>query len=371
MTQPRSSTGSGLPWVVAAVLIALGLAALLAWGFIRGRGQATTEARSEQPVKPSVEVSSAKIGPPTITLGPDLQQQADIRVEPATPSAYQKHIQAYGSVVDLQPFTELSNANASAKAQLAIAQARLAASQSAFERAQLLYKNGQNFSIAQLQAAEAAYKSDAASVGAAQIRTRNAAASAYQAWGPVLGQSLTDGTDLAQDLIQHRKVLVQVTLPLGVALPQPPPSASIETSTGQRVSIDFASAATRTDPRIQGVSFFYTADGSSGALPGMNVVALLPAGRPAPGIAVPAAAVVWLQGRAWVYVQSSPNSFTRREISTSLPQPGGGYVVPAITGGSARATSEKGLSANQALVVSGAQVLLSQEFSAQIRDLGD
>lgn len=369
---PSHSTrrGSSLQ-VIAGMAAVLGLAALLAWGFIRGRDQAMIEAQGERPVKPSAEVSSAKIGPPTITLGPDLRQQADIHVRPANPAVHQEQIKGYGSVLDLQPFTDFSNANATAKAQLAIAQAKLAASESAYERARLLYKNGQNFSMAQLQAAEAAYKSDAASAQAAQIQIRNAAASAYQAWGPVLGRSLTDGTDLAQDLIQRRKVLVQVTLPLGVALPQPPPSASIETSTGQRVGIDFVSASTRTDPRIQGVSFFYTADDTSRILPGMNVVVLLPSGQPAPGIAVPAAAVVWLQGRAWVYVQTSTNSFSRREISTSQPQPGGGYVVPAISSGSIRATSEKGLLADQPLVVSGAQMLLSQEFNAQIQDLGN
>lgn len=371
MTEPQSRRRRRSVGVITAVVAVSSLAALLVWGFLQGRGEATAEAQREQPIKPNVEVSSASIGAPTITLGSDLRRQADVQVRPVTRAPYQRQIEAYGSVVDLQPFTDLSNTIANAKAQLVTAQAKLAASQAAFQRAQTLYKNGQNFSAAQLQAAEATYQSDAASVHAAEIQTQNAAASAYQAWGSVLGQSLTDGTDLAKDLVQHRKVLVQVTLPLGVSLPQPPQSASIETSTGQRVSIDFVSPATRIDPKIQGVSFFYTADAASGALPGMNVIAFLPVGQPAPGIAVPAATVVWLQGRAWVYVQTSPNKFTRREIPTAQPQPGGGYVVPAIASGSAEATTEKGLPADQPLVVSGAQALLSQEFSAQIQVGGD
>ena len=367
-------------WIIIAAIAALSLAGLLIWGFIEGRGEATAEAQRERAIKPAVEVSRSNTGEPTITVGPDLQKQADIQTIQPKPTPYRQLVQAYGSVVDLQPFTDLGNTIANAKAQLAIADAKVAASQAAFQRAQVLHKNGQNFSTAQLQAAEATYQSDAASVRAAQIQTQNGAASAYQAWGPILGQSLVDNTALAKDLVQHRRVLIQVTLPLGVSITQAPQTASVETTTGQRVSIDFVSPATRTDPKIQGVSFFYTADTASGALPGMNVTAFLPVGQSTPGLAIPASAVVWLQGRAWVYLQTSAHTFTRREIPTTEPQPGGGYVVPVnptsprpeVNAPASGADGEtQGLPANEPLVVKGAQMLLSQEFSAQIQVGGD
>jgi hypothetical protein len=367
-------------WLIVAALIAVGLGGLLVWGFIEGRGEATSEAQREQPVKAAVQVSHDNAGAPTITMGPELQKRADIEVTRPNTAPYREQVQAYGSVLDLQPFTDLGNTIANAKAQLAIAEAKLAASQAGFQRAQVLHNNGQNISTAQLQTAEATYRSDGASARAAQVQTQNAAASAYQAWGPVLGQSLTDGTALAIDLVQHKKVLVQVTLPLGISLARAPQTASIETTTGQHVGIELVSPATRTDPKIQGVSFFYTADTASGALPGMNVIALLPVGQPIPGITIPASAVVWLQGRAWIYLQTAADTFTRREIPTTLPGPGGGYVVPAAATpprpeANAPASdadgSSQGFPTNDALVVKGAQVLLSQEFSAQIQLGGD
>lgn len=360
--------------ILVTTVVVLGVGALLIWGFIAGRGEATAEAQREQPVKAAVEVSRSNTGEPTITLSPDLQQQADIQVRQPIVAPYQQQLQAYGSVLDLQPFTDLSNTIANAKAQLAISKAKLAASQAAFERAQTLNKNGQIISTAQLQAAEATYRSDDASVQGAQVQTQDAAASAYQAWGLVLGQSLMDGTALATDLVQHKRVLIQITLPLGVSLSQAPQTAFVETATGQRVPIEFVSPATRTDPKVQGVSFFYTADAASGALPGMNVIALLPVGQSTAGVAIPASAVVWLQGRAWVYLKTAANGFTRRQIPTTLPQPGGGYVVPATTPRSepSAAASDangvpQGFPANEPLVVKGAQALLSQEFSAQIQ----
>jgi hypothetical protein len=363
--------------VILAAIATVGLGGLLVWGFIEGRGEAALEAQRDQPIKPKIEVSHESTGAAAITLSPDLQEQAGIETMQPHTAPYQPQIEAYGSVLDLQTFTDASNAIANAQAQLAIAEAKVAASQAAFRRAQVLHQNAQNISTAQLEAAEATYQSDAASLRAAQVQTQNAAASAYQAWGSILGQSLVDGTALSTNLVQHKKVLVQLTLPLGVSLAQAPQKASIETATRQRVSIEFISPATRTDPKIQGVSFFYTADASSGALPGMNVIAFLPVGQPTLGFVVPATAVVWLQGRAWVYLQSAEDTFTRREIPTIEPQPGGGYVVPVHASGprpepDAPASGEDGqphgFPTDQPIVVKGAQMLLSQEFSAQIGD---
>lgn len=369
-----------LPGIVIAAVIAVGLGGLLVWGFIEGRSEATGEAQREQPVKPAIQVSQNSTGIPTIALALDLQKQAEIQTMQLETAPYQQQVRAYGSVLDLQPFTDLSNTIANAKAQLAIAEAKLTASQAAFQRAQALHDNDQNISTAQLQAAEATYRSDDASVRAAQVQTQNAAATAYQVWGPILGQSLMDETALAKELVERKKVLVQVTLPLGVSLVRTPQTASIETSTGPRIEIEFVSPATRTDPKIQGVSFFYTADAASGALPGMNVIAFLPVGQPTPGVAIPASAVVWLQGRAWVYVRTADNMFARREIPTTHPAPGGGYIVrtslanprpDADASASDTESAAQGIPTNQSVVVKGAQVLLSQEFSAQIQVGGD
>ena len=370
----HSSRWTSLLGILLALIIAAAIGALLIWGFTEGRREASAEAQGEQPIKPAIQVSPNAFGAPTVTLGPDLQKQADIETAQPKAAPYQRVERAYGSVLDLQPFTDISNTIANAKAQLAIAQARLAASRAAFQRAQVLNKNEQNISTAQLQAAEATYRADLATVQAAQVQMQNAAANAYQAWGPALGQSLAEASALSKELLEHRKVLIQVTLPAGTPLARAPQAASIETTTGARVEIEFVSEAPRTDPQIQGVSFFYTSDAASGALPGMSVIAFLPVGGPMQGVAVPGSAVVWLHGRAWVYLQTAANAFTRREIPTTEPQPGGGYIVPAPgperEAFAARMDGEaQGLPTDEPLVVNGAQMLLSQEFSAQI-DLG-
>jgi hypothetical protein len=365
-------------WMLISTALAAGLAALLIWGFIQGRGEATAEAERELPVKAAAGVSRDSRGGATIALSPELQRQAYIETAKPRAAPYQRLVEAYGSILDMQAFTELSNTISNTKSQQAISEARFAATQAAFQRARNLHK-GEALSTAQLEAAEAAFRADGASLASAKVQAQNAAASAYQAWGPVLGRSLVEETALAKDLVERKKVLAQVTLPIGVPLEKAPRTASIETTAGERIGTEFVSAATRTDPKIQGVSFFYTANAESGALPGMNVIAFLPVGQ-TPGILIPASAVVWLQGRAWVYLQTAPNTFTRREIPTSEPQPGGGYAVPAQTAlpapepeASAPKPDPEGqaLPVNEPIVIEGAQVLLSQEFSAQIDVSGD
>jgi len=86
----------------------------------------------------------------------------------------------------------------------------------------------------------------------------------------------------------------------------------------------------------------------------MNVLAFLPSGSATEGADVPASAVVWWQGRAWVYRRTGQDTFARVEIATDLPAPGGGYI--------ARDVPE-----DAEIVTRGAQLLLSEEFRAQIQ----
>ena len=345
--------------IIAAAAVILALAGLLIWGFLAGRSEAAADAESDEPVTPAVQVAHNPLGPPTLTVSPALQKQAGIEVRDAQPAPYQQRLEAYGSVLELRQLTGVANTLATANAQRAIAQAKATASRAALQRARLLFKDDQNFSRAQLQAAEAAFQTDEASLRAAQVQAGNATAEAYQAWGPVLGRSLASNSPLAQSLLQRRAVLIQVTLPLDVSLREPPQTAAIATARGKPVPAQLVSAAMSTDPRIQGASYFFTAAATGALLPGMNVIALLPAGHPGQGIAIPASAVVWLDGHAWVYLQTGRNEFTRRQVSTAQPQSDGGYVVAA-----------QSLPVNVLLVVQGAQMLLSQEFSAEI-DVSD
>jgi multidrug efflux pump subunit AcrA (membrane-fusion protein) len=76
-------------------------------------------------------------------------------------------------------------------------------------------------------------------------------------------------------------------------------------------------------------------------------------GDPLRGVTVPRSAVLRNRQGAWVYVQTDKASFMRRSIVLKNPSDDGWAIT-------------EGLSRNDRIVVTGAQVLLSEEIKSQI-----
>ena len=344
-----------LDWRAAlAVLAAAALGGIAAYGLIESRGEAAHDPRQErgtEAARPAPEDDAGGV----ITLDAAAEQTDGIKTVVLHNAPHQQQLRAYGAVLDATALSDLANRRAEAKAQLDIAQAKLAASRAAFERAQKLFHDRQNISAAELQVAEAAFRVDEAGLAAAQSRLQTVAITARQSWGPTLGQAVIDAAPLLQRLIGRQDVLIQVTLRPGQAIAEPPADASVTLDDGSRAPLHFIAAATKTDPRLQGRSFFFTAPGDSGLLAGSSLIALLPAGPPVEGAEVPASSIVWREGHAWAYFRTGPGSFARRAIATDRrASDGGGYIV-------------RGIPDNSVVVVTGAQMLLSEEFRGKAR----
>jgi len=333
-----------------------GLGGLVVWGFLAGRGEAAKEAERERPVKAPLRVSTDGRGQPVVTLDAATRRQSGLDVTKPKSTQYQEQVRAYGTVLDLDKLVTLDNNYVTAVAQLQSAQARIVASKAAFERAQTLSKDNIT-TLAQLQTAEATFGADKAGVATAEAQVKTLKATALQEWGTVIGKALIEGGPLVTSLIERQTFLLQITLPPGTFITAAPNATVQFGASAWRHQVDFVSPATQTDPKIQGLSFYYAADAASNLLPGMNVLAFVPSGAPIDGIEIPASAVVWWTGRAWVYLRTGADTFTRHEIPTDLPAPGGGFIV-----------SVKSLPyLDPEIVAQGAQMLLSEEFRSQIQ----
>ena len=266
------------------------------------------------------------------------------------PEAHRIEIQAYGSVLDLARVTELTNAYAGAVAALQTAQARVEVTRSALARAKNL---GPYATQVQLETAEGAHQTDQAALAAAQSGVRTLAATAQQEWGPVIGRAIVERSGMITRLIERAEFLVQVTLPPGGALAGPPGAAFAERPPqSERVPLAYVSPATRTDPRIQGLSWFYTAAGDSGLLPGMSTLAYLASQRAATGILVPEAAVVHWQGGAWFYRGVGAGAYARHPLKPDPDTSADAAIVGDLPG-------------ETEVVLRGAQALLAEELKAQ------
>jgi hypothetical protein len=294
----------------------------------------------------------------TVRLSPDQQKQIGLETVVLTAASHPEQFRAYGTVLDIARVTELTNSYASAQAQLQTAQAKFGVAKSSFERAKNLVDSAA-LPKKEAEIAEGTFRTDQAALAAAESQVRTLAATAQQEWGPVLGKGIIERSAPVVRLIERDEFLVQVTLPPGVILGGPPRTALAQASTRDaNIDLRHLSPATRTDPRIQGLSYFFAAPGDSGLLPGMNATVYVPSGKTYDGVFVEDTAIVRWQGRSWVYLRVGPDTFKRHPINTDQPVSDDDYVVRDIPAGSE-------------IVIRGAQVLLSEEAKSELRDAGD
>jgi hypothetical protein len=335
------------------IIILAIIAFLLIWAFVKGRKELAMEQERERAIKATSRVS-IQDSEMVLTLDRTTQIESEITVVSLTATSHREEFRAYGIVLPVQELVDLRNSFTSAKAQVEKYRASVEASRREYERLKALHEDSRNISDKVFQAAEATWRSDEANVRAAEEALHALEGTARQQWGTVITRWLFDESPAFDRLLRQDDTLIQVTLPSGTSLLSSPQTALVEAASGTSVSATLVSPSPRTDPRIQGMSFFYVALSQIGLLPGMNVSAYLPVGPQVQRVVVPATAVVWLQGKAWVYVQKDAEHFARREISTGTPVKDGWFIV-------------KGLSAGDRVVVSGAQLLLSEEFRTQVQ----
>jgi hypothetical protein len=85
-------------------------------------------------------------------------------------------------------------------------------------------------------------------------------------------------------------------------------------------------------------------------LPGATLTVSLPSGRSVEAVRMPASALLWWQGRPWVFIRSHAGDFERREIA-----------FDRASDAALLADMDDGTE----VVVQGAQVLLSEELRAE------
>lgn len=266
-------------------------------------------------------------------------------------------VQAYGSVIDLARVTDLTNSYAGAVAALQAAKARAEVSGSAARRAKRL--SAGVVTAAQIELTEGTAITDQAAVTVAESQIRTLAATAQQEWGPVIGKAIIERSPVVTRLIERIDFLVQVTLPPGETLKAAPATASAEVPPqSERVPLRYVSPATRTDQRVQGISYFYTVASTSGLLPGMSTLAFLTSDRKTPGLSIPESAVVHWQGSAWFYRSVADDAFVRHPLKVDAPISADTYIVDD-------------LGPEAQIIVTGAQAVLSEELRGQIQAAGD
>jgi hypothetical protein len=183
-------------------------------------------------------------------------------------------------------------------------------------------------------------------------------AAARAEWGATLAEialdpsatgiaALAEGRELLAQVTvaqEHAEAVVRGALQLGPAGQR-----------GHRVAARYVAPAPRASQSLPGATYFYRVS-AAGLRVGMRLAGELKLpGASVEGVIVPESAVVWHAGRAWCYVKDDDDTFLRTAVETSRAVEGGWLNV-------------SGFEEGQEVVMTGAQLLLSEELKYQIRN---
>lgn len=337
---------------IAGVLGLLGLV-LLVWiaiGNRIGRAQDNDE-EEERPIQAPSRVSIQN-GQAVITFDAATAERMGLKSSALQSISAHEQTQAPAFVLPLDDLANLRAGYVAAQAKVEIDRAGLEATRKEDDRLKLLYGDNQDASLKAVEAQDAALKSNQAEVDADQRAVAAQSTIARLQWGLTVADWVQSASPELDRVLDQQELLVQVTLPFDQS-PAPPPSILLEIPNGKTLQASLISAFPRVDPRIQGRSFLYRCLAMSGLAPGTNLVARLSVGVALKGVLVPDTAVVWWQGKPWVYVEVSPEHFVRREVPMGVHLENGWFTNTGFLPG-------------DRVVTLGPQSLLSEEFRSQI-----
>lgn len=327
-------------------------------------GKDEFEAMSEQSEEEIETINRVanKDGATIISISPAAQKQSDILTSPLKASSHQASISTYGNVVSIDNLIELRNRYLAVKSEIDVLKATLSHDKSEFERLKALNQDNKNVSDKALAGAAANTKSDETKITAAESNAKNISDSIRQLWGDTLAQHAINPktSNLLQALISNKRVLIQTTLPFDAAEPKQNSSIMIAPTAApsHTMSAQYVSPAPLTNSTIQGKTYFYHAV-TNELRAGMQINATTAtSSKKSNGVIVPNNAIIWYAGKPWVYQKTGADQFSRKPIHTNIEVDDGWFY-------------QGHLKANDDVVISGAQLLLSEEFKSQIMNEND
>lgn len=288
-----------------------------------------------------------------VILSPEQQALAGLTIEPLPALAIPDETQSAGKVEDILPLLTLRSQMRAARAEFEIATAARALAEKNRERIKTLFQ-ADIIAGRELLQMEAQWQADTSRLEAARLHLEDLRREADQQLGKALAEKVLEGPSTFLDqLTAHQKALIKITLPVGQSL-----------SAGSKVVISrhqdqhdaipatLLSPAPHTDDLVQGETFFFESPGTH-LRAGMRVNAWIRGTSLRHGVALPAAAIVFYQGKAFVYLDQGEGHFRRVSVT---PRPG-------------RTRDERfetELTPGQPIVTLGAQTLLAEEFRPEI-----
>jgi len=332
---------------------------LLAWALIYySRDELGTQAEKHEDQIKAVSTAGIEDGRAVVHISAQSQKAAGIAVQVLQSAKREAAREAYGIVMNLQPLAELRGRYLAAMAESRASRATLAAAESESRRMEMLFRDDRNVSEQAMKAAQTHYQSELARQAAADQAAASVRDAIRGTWGEIVtAWAVNPDSQTMRSLLQQTAFLVQLVFPYDLPRAVVRGKISVAPAMARENShpASFVADSPQIDPAFPGETYFYLVNGG-GLRSGMRVAARIKmGGAPVSGVIVPAAALVWHAGKAWAYVKDDEQTFARYEVSTADELEGGWF-------------NTAGFDDDDEVVVSGAQLLLSEELKYQIRN---
>jgi len=343
-----------------AIIVVMALViVVLSWALIYySRDELGTQAQKHEDQIKTASGARVEDGRPVVHLSGQSQAAAGIVVEALRAATRESAFEAYGIVANLQPLAELRGRYLAAAADARAAKATLNLAESEARRMEALFRDDRNVSEQAMQAAQARLRAEHSRQSAADQAAAGIRETMRGVWGEaVTAWAVNPDSDMMRSLLEQKAFLLQLVLPHDLPRSSVHGRISVAPALARehyRPAI-FVADSPQIDPALPGETYFYLVKGGSFRA-GMRVAARIKLqGAALSGVIVPAAAVVWHAGKAWAYVKHDDERFARFEVSTADELDGGWFNATGFDDG-------------DEVVVSGAQLLLSEELKYQIRN---
>jgi hypothetical protein len=307
------------------ILIGVALGGAATWSWLR-------IAKSEPAEAPAAEADKHESG---LHLSKEQQVAAGLVVAKPERAEVAAETRAFGRVLDATPLATLL-------AEIETADSTVAASVKEWERLKSL---GDNAAARILETAEAAMKRDRAAAESAHGRL-------VAGWGKAFA-GRADLASLTRMMLAQEVALARADLPAGERLEGAPVAVRVAPVAGEASwqPAELIGPAPNADPQAQGQAFLILLRQHPPAPGTALTVRLNSGGTAGKGFLLPRTAVVQHERAMFVFVQTGDERFERKPVEVGLPQREGVFV-------------KSGINADERIVMTGAQQLLSEEFKA-------
>ena len=307
---------------------------------------------------------SEKDGINIVSLSVATQQNSGITTAKLVSSNFAGLLKSTGTVIAIDSLIDAKANYLRAQSDIDLARAATGNNLQQYQRLKALNDDDKNVSDKVVQDALANVNGDKAKIIAAELQLSNLQNAVKLQWGEFLSSVVFSNklTLHLANLLNRKNVLVLLSLP--PESPTPAIGSSLNISplnTSSIIKANYVSPAAQSDTNGYGKTFYYSAPAEQLRI-GMRVaVEGNSSNKASSGVVIPNQAIVWYGGKSWVYFKqgkdkTGDDQFVRKPISTDTEVAGGWF--------------NQGIKEddNSEVVISGAQLLLSEEFKSQIKN---